>query len=180
MSQSEGRKEELSVDAWASWNYKEGQTVRVVCYTNTAKARLLLDNQPIGDVKNYDTKTGITYWDVPFKQGTLKVEGLNEAGNVVVTYAVTTAGEATALQVINDGKKDAEVKQVAVQLVDAKGNPVYNINAELTCTVTGGTLLGLEAGDNSDMGDYTDNVQKTFRGRLLAYVKKIKNRVRLK
>lgn len=172
LSQSEGRKEELSVDAWASWNYQEGQTIRVVCYTNTAKARLLLDNQPIGEVKNYDTKTGITYWDIPFKPGTLKVEGLDAAGNVAVTYTVATAGEATALKVINDSKKDDAVKQVAVQLVDAKGNPVYTANADITCTVTGGTLLGLEAGDNSDMGDYTDNVQKTFRGRLLAYVKK--------
>jgi beta-galactosidase len=172
LSQSEGRREELSVDAWASWNYKEGQTLRVVCYTNTAKARLLLDNQPVGDIKNYDTKTGITYWDVPFKPGTLKVEGLNDAGNVVVTYAVATAGEATALKVINDSKKDDEIKQVAVQIVDAKGNPVYTTNTDITCTVSGGQLLGLEAGDNSDMGDYTDNVQKTFRGRLLAYVKK--------
>ncbi|WP_211316561.1 hypothetical protein, partial [Niabella yanshanensis] len=64
------------------------------------------------------------------------------------------------------------IKQVAVQMVDAKGNPVYTTNVDVTCSVSGGTLLGLEAGDNSDMGDYTDNVQKTFRGRLLAYVKK--------
>ncbi|WP_211316314.1 hypothetical protein, partial [Niabella yanshanensis] len=64
------------------------------------------------------------------------------------------------------------IKQVAVQMVDAKGNPVYTEDANITCTVSGGELLGLEAGDNSDMGDYTDNVQRTFRGRLLAYVKK--------
>jgi hypothetical protein len=29
-------------------------------------------------------------------------------------------------------------------------------------------LLGLEAGNNSDMGDYTDNIQRAFHGRLLA------------
>ncbi|WP_327138694.1 glycoside hydrolase family 2 TIM barrel-domain containing protein [Niabella yanshanensis] len=173
LSQSEGKKDEyLSMDAWASWNYKEGQTVRVVCYTNTAKARLLLDNKEVGAIKEYDGKTGIIYWDIPFKPGNLKVEGLNAAGKEVTAYAVATAGEPAALQIINESKKDDQIKQVAVQMVDAKGNPVYTTNVDVTCSVSGGTLLGLEAGDNSDMGDYTDNVQKTFRGRLLAYVKK--------
>jgi hypothetical protein len=31
-------------------------------------------------------------------------------------------------------------------------------------------LLGLEAGNSSDMSDYTDNGQRVFHGRLLAYV----------
>ncbi len=173
LSQSEGKKDEyLSMDAWASWNYKEGQTVRVVCYTNTAKARLLLDNKEVGAIKEYDGKTGIIYWDLPFNPGVLKVEGLNNAGTLVTAYTVATAGEPAALQIINESKKDDNIKQVAVQIVDAKGNPVYMADANITCTVSGGELLGLEAGDNSDMGDYTDHVQKTFRGRLLAYVKK--------
>jgi hypothetical protein len=31
-------------------------------------------------------------------------------------------------------------------------------------------LLGLEASNNSDMGDYSDNRQRVFHGRLIAYV----------
>ena len=34
-----------------------------------------------------------------------------------------------------------------------------------------GHLLGLEGSDNSDMGDYTDNVQRAYQGRLLAYLR---------
>ena len=42
---------------------------------------------------------------------------------------------------------------------------------EITCQIAGpARLLGLEASDNSDMGDYTDNRQRTFHGRLLAYI----------
>lgn len=42
---------------------------------------------------------------------------------------------------------------------------------EVTCKIDGpATLLGLEASNNSDMGDYTDNVQRVYHGRLLAYV----------
>ncbi|MFT4093627.1 MAG: glycoside hydrolase family 2 TIM barrel-domain containing protein, partial [Niabella sp.] len=176
LSQSENKEEEvLSVDAWASWNYKEGQLIRVVCYTNTAKARLLLNEAEVGALKNYDAKTGIIYWDVPYKPGVLKVEGLNAGNKVAATYTVQTHAPAAALAVVKDNsnKPHYEVQQVTIQLVDAKGVPVTNANVDITCSVAGnGKLLGLEAGDNKDMGDYTDAVQKTFRGRLIAYVKK--------
>ncbi|MGC4233152.1 MAG: DUF4982 domain-containing protein [Niabella sp.] len=175
LSQTEGRKEEaLSMDAWSGWNYKEGQTIRVVCYTNAPKARLTLNGRQIGDIKNYDTKTGIIYWDVPYQPGELKAEGIDEAGKTIAVYSVKTSDVPYAIKVItNTGRDKDQVAQVAVQVVDKNGVAVTNADAEITCTITGGgTLLGLEAGDNSDMGDYTDNKQKTFRGRLIAYVKK--------
>lgn len=35
----------LSIDAWDSWNYEPDEMIRVVCYTNSPKARLLLDGK---------------------------------------------------------------------------------------------------------------------------------------
>ena len=32
-------------------------------------------------------------------------------------------------------------------------------------------LLGMESGDNSDMGDWTDDTQRAYRGRLTIYVR---------
>jgi hypothetical protein len=162
------------MDAWSSWNYKEGQLIRVVCYTNASKARLTLNGKQVGDIKNYDHKTGIVYWDVPYQPGKLKVEGLSDADKVLSEYTVQTSGHPYAIKVITkvDGAKD-QVAQVAIQITDAQGVAVTNADAEITCTLSGkGTLLGLEAGDNRDMGNYTDNRQKTFRGRLIAYIKK--------
>ncbi|GAB3420915.1 glycoside hydrolase family 2 TIM barrel-domain containing protein [Niabella aquatica] len=175
LSQTEGRKEEaLPMDAWAGWNYKEGQTIRVVCYTNAPKARLTLNGKQTGEIKNYDHKTGIVYWDVPYQPGELKAEGIDDAGKTIAVYSVKTSGAPYAIKLItNMGRDQDQVAQVAVQVIDKNGVPVTNTDAEITCTITGsGTLLGLEAGDNSDMGDYTDHKQKTFRGRLIAYVKK--------
>jgi beta-galactosidase/beta-glucuronidase len=175
LSQSERRREEaLSMDAWSSWNYKEGQLIRVVCYTNASKARLTLNGKQIGDIKNYDNKTGIIYWDVPYQPGKLKAEGLSDADKVLSDYTVQTSGQPYAIKVITkmDGAKD-EVAQVAIQITDTQGVPVTNTDVEIACTISGkGTLLGLEAGDNRDMEDYTDNKQNTFRGRLIAYIKK--------
>ncbi|MGJ7031726.1 sugar-binding domain-containing protein [Niabella hirudinis] len=175
LSQTEEKKEvPLSMDAWPGWNYKEGQTVRVVCYTNAAKARLLLNGKQVGGIKSYDLKTGIIYWDIPYLPGELKAEGMDAADKVLSVYHIKTAGDPYAIKVIDySGKGGGPIAQVAVQVTDKNGVPVVNTDQEITCTITGnGTLLGLEAGDNSDMGDYTDNQQKTFRGRLMAYVKK--------
>jgi beta-galactosidase len=55
--------------------------------------------------------------------------------------------------------------------VDEKGLPVMISDNEVTCTISGpGTLLGLEAGNNSDMSDYNDNVHRAFHGHLVAYI----------
>ena len=55
------------LDAWDIWNYDEGQNIRVVCYTNAPQARLLLNGRVVGEIKPYDEKTGIIYWDIPFR-----------------------------------------------------------------------------------------------------------------
>ena len=58
-----------------------------------------------------------------------------------------------------------------VQLKDQNGFPVMLSDNEVTCTISGpGALLGLEAGNNSDMTDYTDNVQRVFHGHIAAYI----------
>ncbi|WP_090392665.1 sugar-binding domain-containing protein [Niabella drilacis] len=175
LSRTEGKKDEtLSMDAWSDWNYKDGQTIRVVCYTNAPKARLMLDGRQAGAVKEYDSKTGIIYWDVPYRPGELKAEGMDAAGNIVSAYSIKTSGDPYAIKLIpTSGNSRDQVAQVAVQVTDQNGRPVTHADTEITCSITGGaTLLGLEAGNNSDMGDYTDNKQKAYRGRLMAYVKR--------
>jgi hypothetical protein len=80
-------------------------------------------------------------------------------------------------------KKSRGVAQVVVQVVDEKGLPVMLSEDELTCTIDGpGKLLGLEASNNSDMGDYSDNVQRVYHGRLIAYIqaKEISGKINLK
>jgi len=41
----------------------------------------------------------------------------------------------------------------------------------IRCEIEGpARLLGLEGSDNTDMGDYRDNTQRVYMGRLLAYL----------
>ncbi|MWB94126.1 DUF4982 domain-containing protein [Flavobacterium sp. GA093] len=167
-------KKELSKDAWSIWNYNPGQMIRVVAYTNAAKARLELDGKVVGEAKPYDEKTGIIYWDIPFASGKLEAVGLNNENQIVSKYAIISSQQPSAL-VSNDTNitidKEKGVAKIVVQVVDEKGLPVMLSDNEVVCTVTGpGVLLGLEAGNNSDMTDYTDNVQRVFHGHIVAYV----------
>jgi hypothetical protein len=163
----------LSMDAWSVWNYEEGQSVRVVCYTNVEKAQLFLNDKPVGATKECDDNTGIIYWDIPFHAGKLEVAGFN-GEREVTRYAIQTSGRPYALTATVDTsvlKKDKSLAHIIVQIVDENGYPVILSNDEITCRIEGpARLLGLEAGNNSDMGDYTDNVQRAFHGRLLAYI----------
>ncbi len=164
----------LSTEAWDSWNYEPGDTVRVVCYTNAPQARLMLDGKPAGDMKPYDEETGIIYWDIPFQPGELVAEGCDLEGSPLSTYTIRTSGRPYALQAAADVttlSKERATAHITVEVVDEQGTVVKLGDSDITCRVEGpARLLGLEGSDNRDMGDYTDNRQRAYHGRLLAYI----------
>ena len=163
-----------SMDAWPVWNYEEGQPIRVVCYTNTAQAKLLINGREIGKTKPYDDNTGIIYWDIPFHKGKLEVIGMDKDGKESARYSISSSGQPYAIKSV---KADTEINskrglsQVMLQITDKDGIPVILSDNEITCTIEGPVrLLGMEASNNSDMGDYTDNKQRVFNGHLLVYL----------
>lgn len=163
-----------SMDAWPIWNYEEGQRIRVVCYTNAAKAKLLLNGCEVGQTKEYDDNTGIIYWDIPYKAGKLEVIGMDVSDNQVSSYQIQSSRSPYALKIISAEKtisKDRGVAQIVLQIVDENGVPVMVSDNEVTCHIAGpAKLLGLEASNNEDMSDYTDNKHRVYHGRILAYI----------
>lgn len=168
------RRDYLSVDAWDTWNYDDGETIRVVCYTNQPQARLLLNGKEVGAMKPYDPKSGIIHWDIPYAPGKLTVEACDNAGNVTAGYDIVTSGRPFALKASADKPtlhRDKATAHVFVDILDDDGNIVTLGDNEITCTIQGpARLLGLEGCNNSDMSDYTDNRHRAYRGRLLAYI----------
>ncbi|MDR2805183.1 MAG: DUF4982 domain-containing protein [Dysgonamonadaceae bacterium] len=167
------RERKPSMDAWPVWNYLPGATVRVVCYTNCASARLLLNGKEVGKPLSYNDETGIIYWDVPYGEGQLEAVGYDD-NRETCRYAIQTSGRPYAITASIDKqalKKEKDLAHVTLQIVDEKGLLVQLADDEITCTIEGpAQLLGLEASNNSDMGDYRDNRQRAFMGRLLAYI----------
>ena len=146
-----------------TWNYRDGQRVRVVCYTNAADARLLLNGQPLDVRFQRDEQTGILYCDTEYHPGTLRCEADNGAA-----YEITTSGPPAALRLTTDGKM-----HVFVEVVDADGHLVKTADNEVTLRVRGGRLLGMENGHISDTSVSGRQMPMRLRvsgGRLVAYV----------
>ena len=167
----------LSIDAWDNWNYEPGDTIRVVCYTNSPKAHLLLDGKEVGSLKPMDDATGIIHWDIPFAPGKLTAEGVGENGGVQSSYTISTSGRPYAIKASADRNsfdRPGEVAHITIGIVDENGVPVKLADNEVTVTIEGpAEIIALESGDNSDMGNYRDNRQRVFRGNLIAYVRSI-------
>ncbi len=170
----QGGRNRLSMDAWPIWNYKEQESIRVVCYTNAAQAELLLNGNVVGEKKPYDMKSGIIYWDIPYQNGKLEVIGFDTNNKEIIRNAIQSSGRPYAIKIISGENtiKKGEVAQIVIQVVDEQGIPVTISDDEITCQIQGDArLMGLEASNNEDMTDYTDNKQRVFHGRLIAYIK---------
>ena len=177
------QREWISTEATDVWNYEPGQTIRVVCYTNAAQARLLLNGKEVGAMKPYDMSNGVIYWDIPYEDGELKAIGCDKDGKEVSSYSIKTSGRPYELRARFDNTtgtttgnvastcKDA-INHIVVEVYDENGNIVKLADNNITCRIEGeAQLLGLENSDNTDMGDYRDNRQRVFQGRLLAYIR---------
>ena len=164
----------VSMDAWDLWNYEPGQLIRVVCYTNAPQARLLLNGKEVSQMKPYDDKSGIIYWDIPYQDGELRAEGCDATGKVLSSYAIKTSGHPYALRATVDKEvlsTDKATAHVTIEVVDEQGTIVKLGDNDVTCQIEGpARLLGLEGSNNGDMSDYTDNHHRAFHGRLLAYI----------
>ncbi len=164
----------VSQDAPDIWNYEEGKLIRVFCYTNCAQARLLLNGELVGDMLPYNDEEGIIYWDIPYAPGELRAEACDKEGNVQASYVIRSSGRPYQIRATVDKAEmgaDNHVAHITVEVLDENGVVVKLADNNIRCVVDGpARLLGLEASDNTDMGDYRDNMQRVFMGRLLAYV----------
>ena len=164
----------LSTEALPLWNYREGDTIRVVCYTNCQKAELRLNGEKFGETKNHNDETGIIYWDVPFHSGKLEVAGIN-SGQQAAIYTIETSKRPNGISAKMTSKNipaNNGVAQIEIHIVDEDGKPVLLADNEITCVTNGPVkLIGLEASNPTDMGDYTDNRQRVFQGKMIAYLR---------
>ena len=98
-------------------------------------------------------------------------------GNVLSSYEIKSSLRPYALKAYIDNAASASdghtVDHVIVEIVDENGTKVMLGDNEITCRIEGpATLLGMEAGNNTDMSDYTDNVHRAYHGRLLCYIQR--------
>jgi len=162
-----------SMDAWPIWNYEDGELIRVVAYTNANKARLELNGKRIGEWRENAHESAIVFWDIPYASGTLEVIGVDVRGDEMVRHALSSSKRPYAVTVVNGAdtriRQDGDIVQIELQVVDEDGLPVMRADDEITLDIVQGNLrlLGMEAGNNTDMSDHTDGRHRVFYGRIL-------------
>ncbi|WP_242158553.1 glycoside hydrolase family 2 TIM barrel-domain containing protein [Aestuariivivens sediminis] len=169
----------LAIDAPDVWDYKDGDLIRVVCYTNTEKVSLYLNGEQIGKNREYDDETGIVYWDVPFIKGELKAVGYRDDVEMVSkTIQTTYRPEYLELEIKQARLKSKnDVAIIEVRAIDANGNLAKKADNEITCIVReDGELLGIENASGNVAENYTDNKHRLLDGRATIYLRATKDK----
>lgn len=170
----EGTDPGLRIDSSRVWNYDENRPVRVVCYTNAASARLLLDGKEYGPLTQRDDSKGIIAWDLEFHPGLLEVEAFDETDAKVADDRIATTGRPYALRAAMEEKeltKERPIGHVVVEITDDAGNMVPLSDNMVDCRVSGPVrILGVEGTGNHDMTHPKLHRRRVSGGRLLVYL----------
>jgi hypothetical protein len=160
------------------WNHAAGDSVNIVCYTNTTETELFLNGRSLGRKKNSDAFNKVITWKTVYEPGELSAKGYGE-GKIVAEYTVKTAAQTSRLITVTDRTSltasSHNVAHIAVHATDAAGIIVPDADNEVTITIEGpGKLIGLESGDLASHEDYKANKRKVYRGKVLAYIQGVK------
>ena len=168
----------LSIDAPDTWDYSEGQEVRVVCYTNCDEAELFLNDRPFGERKPYNERTGIISWNVVWQPGELRVDAFRGGEAPDATQRIRTSGRPAALAAhtveFNRSQTGGFGLLAAIDLEvhDREGRLVRSATNRVTCTIDGpGQLMGLENASPDASENFCDATHACRQGRLRAYIR---------
>lgn len=171
---------------WESWNWPghEGKNIEVEVYSKYPIVRLYLDDKLVGEkVVGRETEMKAVF-SLPFKPGTLKVEGVKN-GVVKDAKMLSSASEPVAIRTKVENREmkadGTDLSFVQIEIVDREGRVCPNASVELEAIVTGsGVLAALGNADIKDPDTYADQIHKSWKGRALAVVRSTKKAGKVK
>ena len=141
--------------------------------SNCEQVELFLNSTSLGLKKLADFPDRKYQWFLPYQAGNLTARGMKNGE--AVYFSLTTAGEPVALKVETDRSflhtNANDVAHVALQLLDAHGNPVSHTNRKIEFELQGAVKnLGVDNGNRSNTQYYKANSITTYRGRALMII----------
>jgi beta-galactosidase len=176
-----------------NWAGREGQIMPVVAYTNCDTVELFVNGKSYGiKVQEFPHQghsgawnkyakpyVGVTTadlhltWDVAYEPGTLKAVG-RKNGKEAIIEEIHTAGKPAALRLTADtttiNADGSDVALIHVDVIDDSGNIVPDAASQITFTITGGKLIGVDNGNPRDDTSFKSNSRKAFNGHAFAIV----------
>lgn len=177
---AEGKVVERKPDGWKKalwswhdvnhhWNYEDGETIIVEALSNCPEAELFLDGKSLGRQELANHPDHIYKWAVPFAAGNLEVIGYS--GKETARYALQTSGVPTSLHLSSEDIHEGRIEHLTVELRDENGLPVRHLNKELSFSVDGAELLGVDNGAATNTYAFQGGKVKTSNGKALAVLR---------
>ena len=150
-----------------NWPGMEGKTIPVWAYSNAHDVELFLNGRSLG--KKAMPRLGHLEWDVQYAPGKLEARGCDEAGKVIATDTVETAGAPAAIKLTTDRTRIApdgeDLTVVEVRVVDARGRVIPTADNLISFDVKGaGHIAGVGNGDPSSHEPDRASRRHTFNG----------------
>lgn len=161
-----------AIDSW-SWLGYEGQMATIDVFASGRAVRLELNGKVIGTkpLKKYKT-----VFKVPYEQGTITAISLDEAGQEIFRYSLTSGDQDMKLLMVPEQKSIVANGQslcfIPMTFTDGKGNRIPYVEEKLVIEVSGpGRLIGLGSAIVKTNESYVDNKTRSYRGRALAVIR---------
>ncbi|MBP5284654.1 MAG: DUF4982 domain-containing protein [Kiritimatiellae bacterium] len=155
--------------AWESWTFHgwEGKPIVADVYTRKPSVRLVLNGRTVEEKRVDESTAWTAQFTLPYEPGELKAEALDEAGNVVETCVLKTAGAMASIRYTSERIGDLE--WVVAEVVDKDGTLCPD--AEVYVTFEGDVIATVSA-NMLDNEVATSKVRRTWHGRAMAVVRK--------
>lgn len=156
------------------WNWKAGQTVDVVAYTNCDEVKLYLNDKPLETKNLKETKKLSAGWKIPFSQGVLRAEGFR-GGKLVATDTVRTAGDASRIELTADRGSiratGTDLSFITVKINDENGTLVPDADNLVNFDIEGeGKIVGVGNGNAMSLEPAKGLERRAFSGMCLVVV----------
>lgn len=186
--------DEPVVHIFPHWNWEghEGQIIQVVCYSNCEYVELFVNGKSYGrkatDLIRCGQIDGKTYmlpgahiattndlhlvWDVEYQPGEIRAVGTMNGKQY--EKVIKTAGKPAKIRLSVDRDSfradPSDVAHVTAEVLDAEDNPVPITDNLIKFEVSGGSILGVENGNMTDLAPVKADERKAFAGKCLAII----------
>jgi beta-galactosidase len=157
-----------------TWDGHENDTLQVRIFTRSQSVKLELNGKLIA-TQNLEKGSIVAKFNVPYTAGKL-VARCFEGDKEIASETLTTAGKPFAIRLKSDRTSIKASKNdlayIAVEIVDAAGNVVPNIDDKLIkYRISGnGNIAGAGNGNPRDMSSFQKPEKKVFQGKGLLIV----------
>jgi beta-galactosidase len=155
------------------WNYRAGDSILAMAYTNCSEAELFLNGKSFGK-KTHAAANSSIWWFLPYQAGEVKVVARSAGGRRFASF-LRTVSEPVAICISADAKAikadGQDVALIEVTLKDKNNNPAYLANDRVDFEVRGdGKIIGTDNGDAACLDNFKLPWRKAYQGRCIAVV----------